>query len=429
MRVGDIFRYGRPYREDLCIIDGLPNYFNQVSTKGAKLALLDRGINAIASLNSNNGRRPALLLRSSPHKIGSVETPWQDIFDPDRGHIRYFGDNKVCSPVRDPVNATGNKVMLQQFELHTSTDRNVRLRAAPVVCFRTIRQEGRSKGYIQFQGFGIIERAERITQYDRKKRCPFTNYVFDIAVFGLTKENEIFDWSWISARRNDTIFNKECLKLAPESWKTWVTEGATALSKCRRRVVSLFTYSTSEQQPAKKSKEEKALKEVYVFFEKRKHRFEALAAYVASRVLSGDGHAYRHGWITSSGSDGGADFIGRLDVGSGLAGTKIIVLGQAKCEKPETATGGNHIARTVARLRRGWIGVYVTTSYFSEPVQREVLEDKYPIVLVNGKRLAEEVLLATHEEGFKSVNEFLVMIDSGYDEKVMQRGPEEILYE
>ena len=50
------------------------------------------------------------------------------------------------------------------------------------------------------------------------------------------------------------------------------------------------------------------------------------------------------------------DFVGRLDVGSGHSTAKLVVLGQAKCEKLQSATGGNHIARTVARLRRGWIG-------------------------------------------------------------------------
>ncbi|MBK7123629.1 MAG: hypothetical protein IPH68_12960 [Chitinophagaceae bacterium] len=39
-------------------------------------------------------RRPAILISSSPHKI-SETTPWQDVFDVDNGHIRYYGDNKT----------------------------------------------------------------------------------------------------------------------------------------------------------------------------------------------------------------------------------------------------------------------------------------------------------------------------------------------
>ena len=106
-----------------------------------------------------------------------------------------------------------------------------------------------------------------------------------------------------------------------------------------------------------------------------------------------------------------------------------MVLGQAKCEKIDSPTGGNHIARTVARLKRGWIGVYVTTSYFSEAVQREVLEDKYPILLVNGQMLAQAVQKIVHEQGLPDIKTFLENVDRGYGSQVMQRDPEEILYE
>lgn len=79
-------------------------------------------------------------------------------------------------------------------------------------------------------------------------------------------------------------------------------------------------------------------------------------------------------------------------------------------------------------LRRGWIGAYVTTSYFSEAVQREVLEDKYPIILINGLRVATEIDAAMHESKISSIDLFLESIDETYDGQVMEREPEEILY-
>jgi len=106
-----------------------------------------------------------------------------------------------------------------------------------------------------------------------------------------------------------------------------------------------------------------------------------------------------------------------------------VVLGQAKCEKLDSPTGGNHIARTVARLKRGWIGVYVTTSYFSESVQREVLEDKFPILLINGKILAQEVMKMSLDNGSKNVNSLLKSIDDKYESLIQKRDPEEILFE
>lgn len=56
-------------------------------------------------------RTPAILTSSSPHKIGSKQTPWQDFFDTDNGHIRYFGDAKI--PTADPSRSPG----IQRFSL------------------------------------------------------------------------------------------------------------------------------------------------------------------------------------------------------------------------------------------------------------------------------------------------------------------------
>ncbi len=82
----------------------------------------------------------------------------------------------------------------------------------------------------------------------------------------------------------------------------------------------------------------------------------------------------------------------------------------------------------MARLKRGWVGVFVTTSYFSEPVQQEVIEDRYPIVLVHGKRIAEEVIKIVHEDDrYASVTALHDDVSENYESRVQQRQPEEIL--
>lgn len=428
MRIGQIFRYSRPYGSSQRIIDNLPNFFFHTQSPDGKLALLDAGINPIKKIDApDEVRCPAILISSSPHKIGAPETPWQDFFDPDNGHIHYYGDNK--SPGVDPSSPPGNKALLEQFTLHSSSKIDERSIACPIIFFKRVRVGSRQKGNVQFQGFGVIEKAHLVTQFDRRNDRPFTNYIFDFTILDQVMEHEEFSWHWINARRNPAKTNAQVLKLAPHSWKVWVKRGNAALEKCRRRVVKLLTYTSSEQQPPKTSRESSVLDSIYQFYTNRKARFEALAAFVTGCVIGANGHTYRHGWITPSSSDGGADFIGRLDIGTGLASAKIIVLGQAKCEKPSKPTGGNHIARTVARLRRGWIGVYVTTSYYSEAVQREVLEDKYPIILINGYLLAREIIVKMHENGIRKVDTFLSEIDKTYESQIMERHPEEILYE
>lgn len=125
--------------------------------------------------------------------------------------------------------------------------------------------------------------------------------------------------------------------------------------------------------------------------------------------------------------DRGIDFVGRIDLAHGFGSAAVVVLGQAKCESPAQATGGIHIARTVARLRRGWVGAYVTTSFFSTQVQEEVYEDRYPIVLINGMRLAQEVTALAMERGNPTVISLLDEIDATYEGRLQDRDPEDVL--
>ncbi|MEK5133042.1 restriction endonuclease [Bacillus sp. FSL W8-0645] len=427
MRINQVFAYRRPYNESPNYIDGLPNFFYFTYKSGAKKPLLESGINKVADVNAIDGpRTPVILISSSPHKIGSFDTPWQDFFDPDNGHIRYYGDNKLTG--QSPELSKGNKYLLTAFDVQNSLDTSIRLHATPIIFFKRVIYKGRIKGNVMFQGFGAVERAERITQYDVKKDEYFTNYVFDFVVFSMKNEGEEFKWDWINSRRDPFLSLEDTLRYAPKSWQNWIRGGLPSFEKYRRRVSKLLTTKPDNQKPVTGSREAKALNDIYKFYEGRKARFEGLASLIAEKILGSENDSYMEGWITPSSSDGGSDFVGRLDIGSGFSKTKLVVLGQAKCEKLDVPTGGNHIARTVARLKRGWVGVYITTSYFSETVQREVIDDSYPIVLVHGLRLAQEVLKMVYLMGFSSVIDFLKDIDKVYEDKILARRPEEILY-
>ena len=88
-----------PHSQDDSIesIDGLRNHFHVTQLQGQPKINLSRGINVIRSKGKGpgSGRVAAIILRTSSHKVGSATTPWQDVYDLDRGHLRYFGDNKV----------------------------------------------------------------------------------------------------------------------------------------------------------------------------------------------------------------------------------------------------------------------------------------------------------------------------------------------
>ncbi|KPN75265.1 hypothetical protein AEA42_20780 [Shewanella sp. Sh95] len=57
-----------------------------------------------------------------------------------------------------------------------------------------------------------------------------------------------------------------------------------------------------------------------------------------------------------------------------------------------------------------------------------MIEDKYPIVLIHGRRLAEEVAKLVYEsEAYSNVAEFLIAMDAVYPSRLKQRQAEEIL--
>jgi len=430
VQVHQVLRYPKGVNPDVALVDGVPNFFHVTRWTGSSTRprlQLESGISTPAALRTAEGLRvPVILIRSNPHRSGTEITPWQDYFDTDRGHIRYYGDNKAGTRV-DAARKTGNAKLLSQFDLHRATDEATRRKAAPLVFFRGIDFEGRNKGFLQFEGFGLIERVERVTEWDPRNKVNFTNYRFDFLVMSLDEENELFSWDWINARRDDAVTADQALAVAPLAWRRWVKSGLSSLPRVRRSVSARLVKRREEQRPEPGTKEEARLKGIYDFYKLREERFEVLAELVAEEILGTTAKQYRRGWVTPATGDGGADFVARMDVGSGFATAKLVVLGQAKCEKLGSATSGRDIARTVARLRRGWIGVYVTTSYFSTRAQQEVIDDEYPLVLVNGLQLVEVVSRIMYERGVSDLHTFLDQVDATYEGRRAVRNPSEIL--
>ena len=172
------------------------------------------------------------------------------------------------------------------------------------------------------------------------------------------------------------------------------------------------------------------LNEIYTYYggnncSAAKHEFEFLAMEITHKVIEETGAKCQPGWITKSSGDGGVDYVLRIDIRQDrLASVKVIVLGQAKCTAPSTPVNGRDIARTVARLKRGWIGAFVTTSFFSEAVQQEVKEDEYPIMMINGAQITEIVERELKVNNL-SLPDYLASLTDKY--KRQSRLPEDII--
>ena len=316
--------------------------------------------------------------------------------------------------------------MLEAFIQHESTEAG-RADSPPVLVFEAVGEAGRLKGQVVFHGVAVITRAELVVQREEGgRRRTFPNYVFELAHLDLSHENESLDWNWINARRNPSVSVRDALRLAPSAWRLWVESGS--VGPLRRNVITRGVVTEAMQRPNPGSIEATILQDIYHYYQGRQHRFEALAEFVVEQIFVERGIEYRRGWITQGSGDGGYDFVGSVDldpVGL-LRASRQVLLGQAKCEKMNKPTSGLHIARLAARLRRGWVGAYVTTSWFSMPVQREILADRYPVVLVDGLRLAQVVRKTLLESGLKT-GEFLTQVDAMYEGRVGMGDPETVL--
>jgi hypothetical protein len=75
------------------------------------------------------------------------------------------------------------------------------------------------------------------------------------------------------------------------------------------------------------------------------------------------------------------------------------------------------------------VGVYVTTGSYSEPAQMEMVEDQYPILLVNGVTLVDELRKMARDDHHGDLIACIEHILNGHSTVITNRRPEEILLE
>lgn len=238
-------------------------------------------------------------------------------------------------------------------------------------------------------------------------------------------DNEVFDWKWIADRCNPDYSSSDVYSSAPKEWQRWIDKGPEKLHLVRRNVATFSLIKPEYQKPAKGSDDEKMLYKIFNYYTGRKHEFEALAMEVTRKTIEESGATVTPGWVTQKSVDHGIDFVLRVDLGNDrLSGLQVVLIGQAKCEDPEGKVNGKDIARTVARLKRGWIGAFVTLQTFTENMQIEVKEDQYPLMLINGMKVVEVVKRELYESRL-DLDSYLQSLSDAY--KPENRMPESIL--
>lgn len=337
----------------------------------------------------SRGITPLVNFHSNPFKEDENQTPWRDLIFQEEGRIIFNGDNYQAS--KNAASTFGNKLILSVLDLYVSKEIDDRLKAPPIIITRTIKHKGKT-GFREFIGFGLItESPKLVQQYEKTTNRVFSNYQFEVTLLKLY-DGEKFNWEWIDDRRDESISITNSLKHAPKSWKEWVKNGISTISKNRLRIKSYRILSEKEQSNMPNKNREiidQLLNVHYPNPVKDGIRFEALASFVTKLYFNSE--KYYRGWITVGSSDRGVDYVGRLDIGDDdFSKTSIIVLGQSKRYK--NSISGEKLTRVASRMTRGYIGVVVTLSTFTSAAQAEIKDDKLPIILINGKKVSELLL-------------------------------------
>lgn len=385
-----------------------------------------RGIFAWAEVGSPSGpRRPAITLFSNPFVENRRETPWVDYIDSDRGYTRYYGDAKKTSESA----TTGRNAVLWKELPRYHGGPGERMRAAPVLVFRQVFQCDSPAGHREFCGYGLPTRLEVVSQPEPGTNRAFTNLRVELALLSLTEEDEEFDWDWIDDRRDPSLTHEQANAMAPAAWKRWVEVGEGAIPLLRRQVHRYRIASRQQQLPAAGSVDDRVLHELYQAFRAEPREFEFAAMWFAGRAL---GSSFSPGWVTKRSADGGYDFVGRLEFERQFGPRGLAVIGEAKLRPPRDSLPASALARLAARLQRGWIGVFVTTATYQPAAQREVSEDAYPLVLLNGNDLAQQVRQFAAEAGVRDSREAIERIREltrvQFEFSEIRRDPNEVLW-
>lgn len=304
------------------------------------------------------------------------ELEWPDVLDREQGTFHYYGDNRSPGPL-SRTSIGGNNLLEHVFNLlHTGQRKLI----PPFLCFEKYKTDG--KTYCRFLGLacpggrGLSQLDDLVAVWRVADGQRFQNYR---ATFTILREASISKL-WLE----DLVRGMPSCEssVTPRTWKRWCDTGIYQPLVCERKV---SPRSEADQMP-KAQVEWQVLNTVYDQFTPREFEFAAaeLIQLIDTRFIPS--------MITRPSRDGGHDVVAVYRVGHDTHQISLTAFVEAKKWKTSAAVGVKPMMRLISRLKHRDIGVFITTSYFDQQVQAELIADGHPVILVSGGDIARILL-------------------------------------
>jgi hypothetical protein len=313
--------------------------------------------------------------------FGEIE--WPDQLDSESGIFTYYGDNRRPGNAISDTAVGGNRLLERVFgHLHAGD----RVSICPFLCFESFAgADGMCMRFIGLavpgaEGFSSLE--DLVAVWRRSGRQRFQNYR---ATFTILDEASV-SHAWLDGLvlGISPIESPGC----PPTLARWIRTGRFEPLKAQHK---LHPRSKVDQLPTN-AREEAVLREVLTELNDRQFEFAAAALIrlMDSRFASIE--------VTPAVRDGGRDVLADYRVGHQGHAIALNACIEAKRWHHTTSVGVKPVMRLISRLKHRDFGIFVTTSFFDAQVQRELIEDRHPVILVAGGDVAR-ILISREIEG------------------------------
>lgn len=340
-------------------------------------------------INNVSGFRPKSLSNSKTTDIESCafcvlitnlgETEWPDELNLETGLFTYYGDNRIPGNSIESTPIGGNRFLQGLFKkIHTQSRKSVQ----PILCFEVVKNN--KKSFMKFLGLaapgaqGLSSVDDLVAVWKIKDSQRFQNYR---ATFTILKEEKVSKlWLEDIVDGISSVNSIHC----PQTWKYWVDTGIYKPLECKNE----FKIRSRESQLPIGNEEKRVLN--YIFNNLSEREFEYATAEIV-RLLD---PSFKDLYVTRGVKDGGRDVIGTYYLGHSGHQVKLSVYVEAKKWKFDSSIGVKPLMRLISRLKHRDIGVFVTTSFFDSQIQKELIEDGHPVMLISGGDISKLLIKA-----------------------------------